>query len=306
MNMPLKRTVMAIDDDEINLMILSKCAQDAGFSVLTFDNTLEGWDHMRTHPGEIDIVLLDKMMPEMTGIELLQKMKSDKDMQYVPVIMQTGDVGVAQMREGLESGAYYYLTKPFHPEILSALLNAAAHECEKREELLEQVRAGQGQSLALLDEGVFYIQNHKQAQELAALMAQESLYPEYAAVGLMELMANAIEHGNYNIGAQEKQKLIQNGNWEDTLDAKQRDPQSGSKRVRVELNRTPNSVDILIHDEGEGFDWQSHIPSQEELTTREDAKGRGICKAMVMLDNIHYADQGSTVICSMSTASLFN
>ena len=39
-----RRTVVAIDDDEINLSILSKCAQDAGFKVETFDSTLAGWN----------------------------------------------------------------------------------------------------------------------------------------------------------------------------------------------------------------------------------------------------------------------
>jgi CheY-like chemotaxis protein len=296
---------MAIDDDEINLMILSKTAEESGFSVLTFESTVEGWEHIQNHPHEVDIILLDKMMAEMSGLEFLKKLKSDKTLQHVPVIMQTGDVGIAQMREGLESGAYYYLTKPFHPDILSALLGSAAHECAMREELLAQVRSGQGENFRLLEQGVFTFHTHQQAQQLAAALAQESLYPEFAAVGLMELMSNAIEHGNLGFGTEEKQELLKNSSWMEAIEKRRREEAYANKRATLQFIRGQNSVDIIIRDEGEGFDWQRFVFSQPGENS-SDTLGCGISKAMVMLDNLQYQEKGNVVACSMSTASIFN
>ena len=111
-------------------MILTKCVQEAGYHVKPFAfrrRSVRIPD--ANNPNDVDIALLDKMMPGMNGLELLQAHKEPRALRHIPVIMQTGDAGVAQMRDGLEKGAYYYLTKPFHPEILTALLHSAESEC---------------------------------------------------------------------------------------------------------------------------------------------------------------------------------
>src|SRR5580692_5355279 len=95
-----KRTVLAVDDDEINLMILIKTIQDAGYAAKSFDSGAQAWDYVRDHADEIDMALLDKMMPGTNGMELLKLIKSEPKLKAMPVIIQTGDAGVTQMREG--------------------------------------------------------------------------------------------------------------------------------------------------------------------------------------------------------------
>src|SRR5205085_2045504 len=126
-------------DDEINLMILNKNVQDAGYALESFTSSEEAWEYLQNNPQDIDIAVIDKMMPQISGLELLQRITASSALKHIPVIIQTGDVGVTQMCEGIENGAYYYLTKPFHPEILTAILHSADAECRVREELQEQV-----------------------------------------------------------------------------------------------------------------------------------------------------------------------
>ena len=145
-----RRTVLAVDDDDINLMILGKNAQDAGYTVKSFTSGETAWDFLSNNPDEVDIAVLDKMMPGMSGLELLRKIKTHPQLRRIPVIIQTGDVGVAQMHEGLAEGAYYYLTKPFHPEIFTGILLSADNECTLREELVGQLAAGHA---TITDEG---------------------------------------------------------------------------------------------------------------------------------------------------------
>jgi len=300
-----RRTVVAIDDDEINLTILSKCAKDAGFTVESFESSLAGWEHLRNHPREVDIVLLDKMMPDMSGIELLKKIKMDRSVQHMPVIMQTGDAGVNQMREGLESGAYYYLTKPFHPEILTAILHSAASECAMREQLLSQMSESQSRFVNLMHEGSFVIRTHQEAILLAASLSQMALYPEFVAIGLMELITNAIEHGNLEFGFEEKKKLLCDNSWANALSNRLSDAEYGWRNVHVLTLRKSGGLQIVIKDQGKGFDWQRYVHN-DAPGTLSDPNGRGISKAMVMLDDLQYIGNGSEVHCHIPLGSLLN
>ncbi|MBY0407848.1 MAG: response regulator [Rickettsiales bacterium] len=301
-----RRTVLAIDDDEINLTILSKCAAEAGFAVQSFDNSAAGWEHLHTHPREVDIVLLDKMMPELSGMEFLKKIKRDKEMQHLPVILQTGDAGLDQMREGLENGAFYYLTKPFHPEILTAILHSAANECAMREQLLSQMGESQSRFVSLMEEGVFSIRTHQEASLLAASLSQASLYPEFVAVGLMELLTNAIEHGNLEFGFDAKSKALMHKTWQAEVDTRLTSPELGKRRVHVSMRRLQSGMVIHIRDEGKGFDWQKYLLADQSPGNLADPNGRGISKAVVMLDNVQYMGNGNEVQCHIALASMFN
>jgi CheY-like chemotaxis protein/anti-sigma regulatory factor (Ser/Thr protein kinase) len=305
-----RRTVLAIDDDEINLTILSKCASEAGFVVQSFDSGSAGWEHLQTHPKEVDIVLLDKMMPDVSGMELLKRIKLDKEVSHLPVILQTGDAGIAQMREGLESGAFYYLTKPFHPEILTAILHSAANECDTREQLLSQMGQAQTRFISLLQQGEFSLRTHQEASLLAASLSQSSLYPEFVAVGIMELLTNAIEHGNLGFGYEAKSRALMNKTWPAELEARLNSPETGQRRVHVSLRRVHSglggSMVITIRDEGKGFDWQRYMMNDQPPGSLAEPNGRGISKAIVMLDNVQYQGAGNEVECVVALPSLFN
>lgn len=301
-----RRTVMAIDDDEINLMVLTKCVQEAGFTVKPFDSGEAAWEHLQAHGSEVDIVLLDKMMPGMNGMHLLKNIKLHQSLRHVPVILQTGDAGVSQMREGLEGGAYYYLTKPFHPEILAAILHSAAGECAMREELQSQMNASHARFLSSMRLASFAVRTHPQARLLAASLSQVALYPEFTAVGLMELLSNAIEHGNLEIGYEKKCKCLWADTWEHELSARAADDTFGKREVHVQVSRHHNALSIAISDEGRGFDWQQHLYSDRAPGMSVEPNGRGIAKAMIMLDDLRYNEKGNEAHCNIALAAPVN
>jgi CheY-like chemotaxis protein len=303
---PNKRTVLAIDDDEINLMVLTKCVQEAGFSVKAFDCGEAAWDHLQAHAGEVDIVLLDKMMPGMNGMHLLKNIKLNQSLRHLPVILQTGDAGVPQMREGLESGAYYYLTKPFHPEILAAILHSAAGECAIREELKSQMSASHARFISSMKQASFAIKTHAQARLLAASLSQAALYPEFVAVGLMEMLSNAIEHGNLEMGYEKKCKCLWADTWTQELDSRAASKEYGTRQVHVEMLRKDNIMQIVIRDEGCGFDWHQHIYSDRPPGAATEPNGRGISKAMIMLDDLSYNEKGNEVRCNIALSAALN
>lgn len=298
-----KRTVLAVDDDEINLMILIKCVQESGFNVKSFTSGEAAWEYLQANKNGADIALLDKMMPGMSGLDLLKHIKNNEALRHIPVIMQTGDVGVSQMREGLENGAYYYLTKPFHPEILTAILNSAANECNMREEMLDQMSVGHSKFIGLLQEGEFIIRTHADARLMAATISQAATYPEFVALGIMELLTNAIEHGNLGVGYEQKRKCLLAGSWDEEVAARLEVPEYAARVVRLRMEKTLQGMHIVITDQGKGFNWQHFMHDEDAPGRLNEPNGRGIAKAMIMLDDLRYTGRGNEVECNVGMPS---
>ena len=108
------RTILIVDDEKNYLTILSAVLEDEGFEVLT---ALGGREALEVHKtSDLDLILTDMKMPEMDGIELLERIKSvDPDL---PVIMMTAHGTVDKAVEAMQKGAYTYILKPFDNERL--------------------------------------------------------------------------------------------------------------------------------------------------------------------------------------------
>lgn len=295
------RTVVVVDDDDINLMILVKGVQDAGYGVKSFNGAEEAWQYMFLNPQGVDIALLDKMMPGMSGVEMLRRMKATDFLKHIPVVIQTGDVGVEQMREGLEAGAYYYLTKPFHPEILLSILHSAESECQLRDELVGEVETSLA-GMRLLKEGMFEFSSADEARYLAAVLSRMGNYPEIIALGLMELFYNAIEHGNLDIGFATKREWRVNGIWDQKFAEQLQKPEYAGRKVKVNFWRDADQLRLAIKDEGQGFNWQSHINDEKALLRLNEPNGRGIAKATGALEKVQYIGNGNEVRCVIRLA----
>jgi len=91
------------------------------YNVIEASNGKEGWQKTLSHHPEL--IVSDVAMPEMDGITLSQKIKSDKRTKHIPIILLTASTGEQQQLDGLNSGANDYLTKPFNFDILNAKIN---------------------------------------------------------------------------------------------------------------------------------------------------------------------------------------
>ena len=111
-------TLLVVDDDRRLRELLEKYLLEQGFWVITASNAQEARE-MLEHET-VDLIILDWMMPEETGIEFLEKWRSDiSHPQYdIPVLMLTALGDVQNRVRGLEAGADDYLSKPFEPKEL--------------------------------------------------------------------------------------------------------------------------------------------------------------------------------------------
>jgi len=106
----MKRKILVVDDNLDSILILRSILEGQGFQVATAHNgALALAELQRELP---DIVLLDVMMPEMSGFEVLQRIKETHATSKIPVIMVTAKMQDEDVMTGYQYGADYYITKP--------------------------------------------------------------------------------------------------------------------------------------------------------------------------------------------------
>lgn len=109
-------TILIVDDMAVNRLILKGIAGD-DYNVLEADNGLEALKILKS--GEkVDIILLDLIMPEMSGIEFLEIMRGDETYKEIPVIVNTQAGERENEIRALELGADDFIVKPYHPQIV--------------------------------------------------------------------------------------------------------------------------------------------------------------------------------------------
>ena len=145
--------ILVVDDEETNRYTLVRRLQRAGYAnVATAENGRAALDMLRARP--FDLVLLDIMMPEVDGYEVLRQVKSDLRLRHVPVIMISAIDDIASVVKCIELGAEDYLPKPFNSVLLSARIGACLEKKRLRDQeamFLEHVQAERKRSDSLLN-----------------------------------------------------------------------------------------------------------------------------------------------------------
>ena len=134
--------LLVVDDDAANREVLCRRLERQGHEVQT---ARSGLDAMRIlSEGAFDLVLLDIMMPEMDGYEVLGRIKSDSRLEHIPVIMISALNELQSVVRCIEAGAEDYLTKPFNPTLLKARIGACLEKKRGRDResaLFEQLQS---------------------------------------------------------------------------------------------------------------------------------------------------------------------
>lgn len=295
---PEETRVLVVEDNQLDRKLLNLHLTARGYQPRMAEDGAEAWELLQNEPESFDVVLLDRSMPRMGGIELLGRMKEHHRLRMVPVILQTSASAPENILEGLRGGAYYYLTKPYDPEMLLAVVSTAANDYAEYREIQEQLRKGL-KSLRLLREGVFMLQTIQHARDIAAIMANTCPDPPAAVVGLTELLLNAVEHGNLGITYEEKSAMNTKEEWYAELDRRMHLPENAAKRVELRYERDEHEIRFIIRDEGDGFEWQRFFDIDPRRVF--DAHGRGIVMARgLSFTTIEYRGTGNEVVAKIT------
>ncbi len=291
-NRPL--TILTVEDNRLERFFLEEQIRSLGHEFLEAENGQEALDILADPQNNIDVVVMDRMMPVLDGLTAVRRMKDDEKLRKIPVVMVTGAAGPRDIQEGLSAGVFYYLAKPVEESVLRSVLLAATRDAKQTKMLSEELKRHRT-SFNLVQACKFQFSTLEEAECLSAFMAHCFPEPDRVLQGLAELLTNAVEHGILDIGYDRKTELVELGTWRAEIARRQTDPAHAGRYAEAALNRKDNGVYVVVSDPGEGFAWKKFM--NIDPSRAGDNHGRGIAQAnAVSFDKLTYNEKGNQAI----------
>jgi CheY-like chemotaxis protein len=284
------RSILIVDNEPLEISLLRQMLEDETYRFETASTAVEAKEIVRQRGDEITAVLIDWIMPDVNGIELLGWMKSQPQLANVEVVVHSAEFASENVEKAIEAGAYCYLTKPFEESQLEAIIRAAVSSFELNRRLTGKAKKAED-AFGLLQSGSFRFRTRAEAELLAAHIAS-GIGRTDLCMGLAELMLNAVEHGNLEISYEEKGRLLTERKLVAELERRLSLPRYRDRRGLVKLRRTREMMKVTIIDQGSGFDFDRYMTLDEKRMF--DSHGRGVLMASTTLD-LHYIPPGNRV-----------
>lgn len=167
--------------------------------------------------------------------------------------------------------------KEFHDQVMSLRADVARRKS----------------AIGTIVNGQFVLRTLDEARNLATMIALACPNSDLVAVGLQELLINAVEHGNLEISAAMKQDLLLEGRWREEVEARLEDPAYIDRVVILSFQRSERIISMTIQDDGQGFDYASYISNTSPV---DGYRGRGIAMARdLSFTSITYHGAGNLV-----------
>ncbi len=143
----------------------------------------------------------------------------------------------------------------------------------------------------------YKIRSFEEVYNLSLILAHHFPEPDHFFTAIYELIFNAVEHGNLEIGFENKTKLLRQGLWEQEVLRRFSMPEYREKEVAVKLNANDNEFYLTIADQGKGFPWKEFLGRKVDRTL---PNGRGLWIASsAKFDQITFNTEGNEVTCMM-------
>jgi cyclic di-GMP phosphodiesterase len=186
-NAQIAATVLMVDSEDINRRLLKGIFKTTPYKILEAHRASEATALLQSE--KIDLVILDLMLPEMSGPELCRWMKARRSTQLIPVLMITNLQGVENEIVGISSGADEFLIKPLHPAVVRTRVRAMLRNKSLIDSLeeAETILLAMAQTVEHRDE---YTGKHCQRLAVASVMLGEAL-------GLPSQDLTALYRGGY-------------------------------------------------------------------------------------------------------------
>jgi len=288
--------ILVVDDDATNREIIADYLEDGPYLLTMAEDGQAAWHQLEDSGRTFDLVILDRMMPFMDGMEVLRRMKATPHLMQTPVIMQTAAASAAQIREGIEAGCYYYLTKPYQYSSLICSINTALEQLRQERSVVQAL--SEIPPIPATDHAEYTFSTLDEVQRLTALLAAQCPEPAMVAMGLSELLINAVEHGNLGISYSNKNLLKREGTWDTEIARRLTLPEYSGKKATVCFQRNNGVITFTIADQGQGFDWGKYLDFDPERAF--DPNGRGIAMAgKLAFSRLEYQGTGNQVIATV-------
>ena len=283
--------VLIIEDCESNAEILAEMVESAGHETCVVHDGLSGLDQARLYCPHV--VFTDYRLPGIDGLEVCRRIRQMNRYAHVVMVTAFGSERVAL--DALHNGASNYLNKPINPDYLLYMLGKYDESVRGFEDLrrvnlcLRRIAA----DLEMPSDPRLVIPVVDRI-----LREVEDQWPQVDInglhLGLEEIIRNAIEHGNLEIGLDEKACALNEFRLTELMEERMEVPRLASRVVRINYEIQDDRLVCVVEDEGPGFDHtKPPDPLSEEGLQR--LNGRGIFLTRAFFDRVTYMGRGNRV-----------
>jgi YesN/AraC family two-component response regulator len=283
-----------IVDDEVHIrQLIRRFLSKEGYGIFDAEDGIEGYKVYKAEKP--DIILSDINMPRMNGLELLEKIRKE-DNDTVVVITTSMDAAEYTLK-ALRRRANDYIGKPFTKADIIALVKKYSTILDQRTQQREVLGMIKRRELEMQFENRLELVGKiadRLMQETEGAISGEARLGIY--LGLVEMLTNAIEHGNLGITYDEKTQAQEDDlrAYLELIEERRNSPPIKVRTVNVSFKRDENSCEWLIKDEGKGFDFKN-LPDPTNAENLLSSHGRGVLLTQLQFDEFEYLGSGNIV-----------
>ncbi len=291
-----KNSVLVLYDAALHILDVRKfdCLADADI-VMSVDEAFDNPDQLSQ---EFSLVIADLAFSEFAQQKSFLEIIDRLHLRNAAIVILHEEDNVSRISPQILEKTDVLIPHPVSNSHLEKVMEECWQHYRQKTALQKDLNAIMG-AFKTMDKGRFPFQSLSEAKSLSMLLSIMCPNSNDAAVGLLELMVNGIEHGNLEISFEEKGKLIGEGRWHDEVESRLSSPEYSNRYAMVEFERSKEKIEFLISDEGPGFDVASYIEDKAEKNNSTDFThfhGRGIKLAkQICFDNLEYLGRGNQV-----------
>lgn len=298
----LRQALLVTGDRNLATQVQEQLAQcDCKTSIAT--STVGALEMLNKLGARVGLLVLDYQLPGLDSEPLLEQLRETSGRHDTTILLCNSTPEELNALKASARGDAHAMAWSGNNHELAFLAREALDLSTAAAELREQLRS-HWRSAKFMEACKFRIRTPQEAIDLAPAVAQVFPEPERVRRGIIELLNNAIEHGNLEIGFQQKAELVSSGKFFREVKHRLTLPEYAERSVEVVFSRRDDRYCLVITDEGRGFDWEPFLEIQPARAT--SATGRGIARArMVSFDKLIYCKSGNQVAAYVNSTSSF-
>jgi YesN/AraC family two-component response regulator len=243
--------------------------------------------------GPIDLVFTDIRMPKMSGIQLLQEIKSVSP--ETSVVVLSGYATIEDTVQALRLGALDFIHKPFRRADVERALDRyrrLRRDAHLTAGYLSQIQDS-SQSLTIpSDKEAARVVATSLTRDLVGLGLATPAERESVTLALHESILNAIIHGNLGVPSSLKNQDVRL--FEELVEERRREPSYGGRVVKIESRADRTRAEFVIEDQGEGFEHRK-LPDPTEAAALMEVSGRGLLIVRLSMDEVRWNERGNRI-----------
>ena len=287
--------LLAIDITDTTQLRLEAATNELNLTITKSTEIKPYKAQIETKTFQVIVLNLDE-----TGLKNLVKLKRRSKTESVPVIMMDYESNHAKQLEAFKKGAFQIIQSENNKQQIKLIILSGLNSINNFHRLTLSIKDIQ-HSLTYLDQANFSFHTISEAQKLAQTLSFTCQESTKVAMGLTEILVNAVEHGNLELSYQDKTLHQANNTWQKELQKRQKLPKYKDKFVSVKVRRIDCMIEFTVMDQGKGFDFTKFMTIDPEKIDQSHGRGISIAR-LISFDQLEYESPGNKVIMSAKAA----